>query len=67
MVVVFKLGVVKLEPVPMLAPPDKAEYQLIVPEAADACNVNIPDPQLEEPEVEVMTGNGMMVMVTVLL
>ncbi len=67
MVVVFRLGVVKLEPVPMLAPPDKAAYQLSVPDAADACNVNEPGPQLEEPEVEVMTGNGMTVMVTVLL
>jgi hypothetical protein len=49
-------GVVKLVPVPRLAPPDDAVYQLIVPEEAVAPNVTVPVPQLLPGVVDVMVG-----------
>ncbi len=50
------LGVVKLVPVPKLAPPVAAPYQLIVTADAEAHNVTVPVPQRLSGVVPVMVG-----------
>ena len=49
-------GVIKLVPVPKLAPPDAAAYQLMVPADAVAPNVTVPVPQILAGVVPVMVG-----------
>ena len=60
-------GVVKLVPVPRLAPPDDAAYQLIVPAEAVAPNVTGPVPQLLPGVVPVIVGIGFIVATTAVL
>jgi hypothetical protein len=55
-VVVDKLGVVKLVPVPKEAPPVAAAYQLMVPAEALASKVTVPAPQREPSVLPVMLG-----------
>ena len=60
-------GVTKLVPVPKLAPPDAAAYQLIVPADAVAPRVTVPVPQVLPGVVPVMVGNGVTVATTAVL
>ena len=60
-------GVVKLVPVPRLAPPDRAAYQLMVPAEAVAANVTVPVPQLLPGVVPVIVGIVFMVATTAVL
>ena len=57
----------KLVPVPRLAPPDDAAYQLIVPAEAVAPNVTVPVPQLLPGVVPVIVGVGFIVATTAVL
>ena len=50
------LGVVKLVPVPRLAPPVDAAYQLMVPAEAVAPRVTVPVPQILPGVIVVMVG-----------
>ena len=54
MVVLVRLGVAKLVPVPSDEPPDEAEYQLIVPALAVAPKSTGPVPQRDPSVVPVM-------------
>ena len=58
------LGVVKLVPVPRLAPPVDAAYQLIVPAEAVAPRVTVPVPQTLPGLVAVMVGMVLTVAIT---
>jgi hypothetical protein len=58
------LGVVKLVPVPMEAPPVEAEYQLIVPALAVAPSITVPVPHLDPGVVPVIVGIGLTVAIT---
>ena len=60
-------GVIKLVPVPKLAPPDAAAYQLIVPADAVAPNVAVPVPQILAGVVPVMVGTALTVAITAVL
>ncbi len=62
--VVVKLGVVKLVPIPIVPPPVEAEYQLMVPALAVAPKLTVPLPQCMPSIVPVMVGIGLMVAVT---
>ena len=53
---VDRLGVEKDVPVDKAVPPVAAEYQVIVPALAVACNVTDPVPQCAAPVVLVMVG-----------
>ena len=57
MVVEEMLGVIKLVPVPILAPPVNVAYQLMVPEEAVAPNVTTPGPQLLPGKTPVIEGD----------
>ncbi len=57
------LGVVKLVPVPKLAPPVAAAYQLTVPADAVAPNITVPVPQTLPGVVPVIVGMVFTVMV----
>ena len=61
------LGVVKLAPVPKLAPPVAAAYQLIVPAEAVALRMTVPFPQTLPGVVPVIEGIGFTVIVILLL
>ena len=61
------LGVVKLVPVPKLAPPVAAAYQLIVPAEAVAPNIAVPVPQIVAGVVPVMVGIVFTVAITAIL
>lgn len=61
------LGVVKLVPVPKLAPPVKAAYQLIIPAEAEAPKPTVPDPHLDAGVVPVIVGIVFTVAVTAVL
>ena len=52
------VGVIKLIPVPKLAPPVGAAYQLIVPADAVAPNVTVPVPQTLPGVDPVIVGMG---------
>ena len=56
---------VKLVPVPKLAPPVAAAYQLMVPAEAVAPRVTVPVPQLLFGVVPVIVGTGLTVIVPV--
>ena len=60
-------GVIKLVPVPKLAPPDAAAYQLIVPADAVAPNVAVPVPQILAGVIPVMVGTALTVAITAVL
>ena len=60
-------GVVKLVPVPRLAPPVAAAYQLIIPELAVAPSVTAPVPHLLAGVVVAILGIVFMVAVTAVL
>ena len=60
-------GVIKLVPVPKLAPPDAAAYQLMVPADAVAPNVAVPVPQILAGVVPVMVGTALTVAITAVL
>ena len=60
-------GVIKLVPVPKLAPPDAAAYQLMVPADAVAPNVAVPVPQILAGVVPVMVGTVLTVATTAVL
>ena len=60
-------GVIKLVPVPKLAPPDAAAYQLMVPADAVAPNVTVPVPQILAGVVPVMVGTVLTVAITAVL
>ena len=64
MVVLVRLGVVKLAPVPRDTPPVGSEYQLMVPALAVACRLTFPVPQLELSIVPVMEGMSLIIAVT---
>jgi hypothetical protein len=66
-VVALILGVVKLVPVPMEAPPVDAAYQLIVPALAVAPSITVPVPHLDPGVVPVIVGIGLTVAVTAVL
>ena len=51
-----RVGVVKLFPVPSIAPPVGFAYHEIVPDEAVAPRVTVPDPILEPGVVLVMVG-----------
>ena len=57
-------GVTKLVPVPKLAPPDAAAYQLMVPADAVAPRVTVPLIQTPEGVVPVMVGTVLTVAIT---
>ena len=61
------LEVVNDVPVPMLAPPVAALYQLIVPALAVAPNVAVPVPQIATGVVAVTVGIAFTVAVTAVL
>ena len=61
------LGVVKLVPVPIEAPPVAAAYQLIVPALAVAPNTTVPVPHLDPGVVPVIVGIGLTVAITAVL
>ena len=61
------LGVVKLVPVPIEAPPVEAAYQLIVPALAVAPNTTVPVPHLDPGVVPVIVGIGLTVAITAVL
>ena len=61
------LGVVKLVPVPMLAPPVEAAYQFNVPALAVAPSVTVPGPHLVPGVVPVMVGMAVTVATTAVL
>ena len=61
------MGVVKLVPVPRLAPPVDAAYQLIVPAEAVAPRVTVPVPQTLPGVVAVMVGTAFTVAITAIL
>ncbi len=63
MVVVLRLGVVKLVPVPSDVPPVEAAYQLIVPALAVAPSVTVPGPHLEPAVTPVIVGTELTVSV----
>ena len=67
MVVEDMLGVMKLVPVPKLAPPVAAAYQLMVPAEAVAPKVTVPVPQLLPGVVPLIVGIVFMVAVTAVL
>ena len=67
MVVEEILGVVKVVPVPKLAPPVKAPYQFIVPEEAVATNPTEPVPHLAAGVVPVIVGMALTVAITAVL
>ena len=60
-------GVIKLVPVPKLAPPEAAAYQLMVPADAVAPNVAVPVPQILTGVVPVMVGTELTVAITAVL
>ena len=60
-------GVIKLVPVPKLAPPEAAAYQLMVPADAVAPNVAVPVPQILAGVVPVMVGTALTVAITAVL
>ena len=60
-------GVTKLVPVPKLAPPEAAAYQLIVPADDVAPRVTVPVPQVLPGVVPVIVGNGVTVATTAVL
>ena len=60
-------GVTKLVPVPKLAPPDAAAYQLMVPADAVAPRVTVPLIQTPEGVVPVMVGTVLTVAITAVL
>ena len=60
-------GVTKLVPVPKLAPPEDAAYQLIVPADDVAPKVTVPVPQVLPGVVPVIVGNGVTVATTAVL
>ena len=61
------VGVIKLIPVPKLAPPVGAAYQLIVPADAVAPNVTVPVPQTLPGVDPVIVGMGFTVASTAVL
>jgi hypothetical protein len=61
------LGVVKLVPVPIIAPPVELAYQLMVPADAVAPIVTVPVPQLLPAVVAVIVGIGFIVAITAVL
>ena len=61
------LGVVNDVPVPILAPPVAAAYQLIVPALAVAPNVAVPFPHVAAGAVAVIVGIVFTVAVTAVL
>ena len=67
MVVALIDGVVKLVPVPRLAPPVSAAYQLIVPALAVAPSVTVPAPHRLAGVVEAMVGIAVTVAITAVL
>jgi hypothetical protein len=60
-------GVVKLVPVPRLAPPVAAAYQLMVPALAVAPNTTVPVPHRLAGVVVVIVGIALTVAVTAVL
>ena len=60
-------GVIKLVPVPKLAPPDAAAYQLIVPADAVAPRVTVPLTQTPAGVVPAMVGTVFTVAITAVL
>ena len=60
-------GVIKLIPVPKLAPPVAAAYQLIVPADAVAPNVTVPVPQTLPGVDPVIVGIGLTIIETPVL
>ena len=57
-------GVVKLVPVPRLAPPDEAAYQLMVPAEAVAPNTTVPVPHRPAGAMDVIVGTVLIVAIT---
>ena len=67
MVVLVRLGVVKIAPVPRDAPPVGSEYQLMVPALAVTCKLTFPVPQFDPSVVPEMDGMALIVAVTAVL
>lgn len=57
-VVAESVGVVYVVPVPRAVPPVESAYQLMVPLAAEADKVKLPDPQLTAPVTPLMDGTA---------
>lgn len=67
MVVLLSIGVVKVVPDPNSVPPVAASNHLMVGEEAVAFKVKLPVPHRDAPEVELIVGTVLMVMVTATL
>ena len=67
MVVLAKMGVVKIVPVSRDVPPVGSEYQLMVPALAVAPNLTVPVPQFDPSVVPEMDGMALIVAVTAVL
>ena len=61
------LGVVKVVPVPKLAPPVEAAYQLIVPAEAVAPKPTVPVPHRDAGVIPLIVGMALTVAVTAVL